>query len=269
MVTESHQELMPSTRRLMLSHPQLQIIGAAMAVLVAGPATLMFAFDAKLKLTNTHCPVMADELAVERFWTDHDGQRFFFCCARCRSRFQHDPEYYSVVLASTLLPVPDEGTTGAARQDGHAHHHERAPSMLRWFGKFHPAAVHFPVAMLIAAAMAELLRAVLGIRWLWDAGRFCAWGGAVGALVAAPLGWFSAGWSIGDDDMVLGMHRWMGTMVVLWSVLSVVMIESVRRRNTTIRRRLALLALVIGAMLVGTVGHFGGMLVFGQEYYKW
>lgn len=236
------------------------------------------------------CPVMPDEPAVERFWTEPEGRRVYFCCARCRGRFQRDPErYMAIVLATTAdaSSAPDHDQDQAHDHDHddavehahpradaivhreHDHHHDETPRFLAWLGRFHPAAAHFPVALLIAAAIAELLRRVRQVDGLDAVVRFCVWTGAIGALVAAPLGWFNAGWDPAQDDRVLGVHRWAGTATLLWSILLVVLIEVSRRRDTTGWRRSRFAALMIGAVLVGLVGHFGGMLVYGTDYYLW
>jgi mono/diheme cytochrome c family protein len=52
-------------------------------------------------------------------------------------------------------PPPDE----PAEKNGKTSFFEK---LLRWLGNFHPASVHFPIALLTAAAVAELLRRVTG-----------------------------------------------------------------------------------------------------------
>ena len=50
---------------------------------------------------------------------------------------------------------PDEEAPGAT--PAHPYPPEGVPRPLAWLGKFHPPAVNFPIAMLTAAALSELL----------------------------------------------------------------------------------------------------------------
>lgn len=279
---------------MLLSH--LFTCGLFMLVALTAAPQAIAADAASSAAMNAMCPVMPEEPAVERFWTEHEGRRVYFCCARCRGRFQRDPErYMAILLAATdqTSATPDRDHAQAHDQvhdhdpahdddvepahpradtilhDEHEHHHGSTPRFLSWLGRFHPAAAHFPVALLIAAAIAELLGRVRQVDGLDAVVRFCVWTGAIGAVVAAPLGWFNAGWDLTHDDRVLAIHRWAGTATLLWGVLLVVLIEVSRRRDTTGWRRSRFAALMIAAVLIGLVGHFGGMLVFGTDYYLW
>src|SRR5437764_5171921 len=80
---------------------------------------------------------------------------------------------------------------------------------VRWVGHFHPAMTVFPIAMLLGAALAELLLITTGKSWLDGASRWCVIVGAVGAVITAPLGWaFAAGHG---GSRLLEIHRWLGT----------------------------------------------------------
>ena len=86
-----------------------------------------------------------------------------------------------------------------------------AANLVTWLGKFHPSSVSFPIALIIAALVAELLASATG-RPLFDhAGRFCVWFGAIGAVVAVTLGWRFAGLVLANGDAVMTTHRWLGT----------------------------------------------------------
>jgi hypothetical protein len=68
-------------------------------------------------------------------------------------------------------------------QDAPHDHSAHAPSnemletafgrFLFWLGKFHPAAVHFPIAMLLGAAFAEIAAFRFNTNFLRGAARFC------------------------------------------------------------------------------------------------
>jgi uncharacterized membrane protein len=149
-------------------------------------------------------------------------------------------------------------------------HHEApegVPPLLAWIGRFHPPLVHFPIALLSAAALAELLFAATRRTFFDAAVRFCVWGGALGALSAALLGWLFGGFRIVDEDWVMTSHRWLGTATATWAALMLAMCERVYRR--AVPRRGFRLALFTGSALVGVEGFLGGSLVYGIDHYAW
>ena len=87
--------------------------------------------------------------------------------------------------------------------------------LARWLGKFHPMAVHFPIALLMAAAVAEALWLRTRHSWLTGVVRFCVVLGTLGAIGAA-LGWVNA--SFHTPSQLLTTHRWLGTIAVLWAI---------------------------------------------------
>jgi len=116
--------------------------------------------------------------------------------------------------------------------------------------------VHFPIALVIAALASEMLRKR-------QAARVCLTLGAAGAIAAAAMGW--ALWlhtsASGERETYLMLHQWAGTAMAVW-----VSVTWALHRGP---RRLYLAALVIAAAGVGLVGYWGGLLVWGVNYYQW
>jgi mono/diheme cytochrome c family protein/uncharacterized membrane protein len=141
--------------------------------------------------------------------------------------------------------------------------------LIGWLGNFHPATVHFPVALLTAAAVAELLRLVTR-RPAFDAiTRYCLWFGALTAVAAAVLGWFLGGFRVMDASWLLTAHRWLGTSTTFTAVLLLALSEGSRapeRWRTRICFRSVLLILT---GLVLATGFFGGAAVYGLDHYSW
>jgi uncharacterized membrane protein len=171
--------------------------------------------------------------------------------------------------------APATGKSGQEEQEGPDLTQEAGSSRslfeksIRWLGRFHPAAVHFPVALLVAAAVAELLRVATGQPAFDAISRYCVWFGTLAAVIAGVLGWFLAGFQLRDDSWVLTTHRWLGTSTVVCAALVLVLGEVSRRpdrRRTRICFRFALLAL---AGLVSVTGFFGGAVVYGIDHYRW
>ena len=141
--------------------------------------------------------------------------------------------------------------------------------LIRWLGKFHPPAVHFPIALLTAAAVAELLRMATGKPAFDAITRYCIWFGTLTAVIAGALGWCAGGFRLTNPSWVLMTHRWLGTSTVACAGLVLLLSEASRcpdRRRTRMSFRVALLVV---AVLVSATGHFGGAVVFGLNHYIW
>lgn len=141
------------------------------------------------------------------------------------------------------------------------------PHFVRWIGHFHPMMTAFPIALLLAAALAELLRICCGPSWLGDASRWCVIVGAIGAIITVPLGWAFA-LSHGSSEL-LEIHRWLGTAAGAGAVVILILSEVARRsdrRGALIAFRILLFAAV---PLVIATGFFGGAMVYGIHAYAW
>ncbi len=145
---------------------------------------------------------------------------------------------------------------------GHVHDHEA-----HWIGRLHPPSVHFPIGLLIAALVAEVLFMVTGQQRYAAASWFCAGGGVITAWAAAVLGWLFGGFDLAQDDWLFAGHRWLGTatavcaLVLAWTMIRTGM-SDVTAGRTSYR-----MALTLTALLVGATGFFGGALVWGLEHY--
>jgi hypothetical protein len=81
----------------------------------------------------------------------------------------------------------------------------------------------------------------------------------------ATLGWIHAANGHGAGaPQILMLHRWIGTTTAVWAVGTVVFSESDERRG--VRSLWFRAALFLGALLVAVAGHFGGMLVHGDDF---
>lgn len=138
--------------------------------------------------------------------------------------------------------------------------------LLAWLGKLHPTSVHFPIALLLCAGAAEALWSSRRAPLLAPAGRFCVWAGALGALIAAPLGWSFAAFSDTEQGWVLTTHRWLGTGLAVWAPVLVGLLERAERGGSRGAYRAALL---LAAVLVVSTGFFGGSLVYGLDHFRW
>jgi uncharacterized membrane protein len=138
-------------------------------------------------------------------------------------------------------------------------------SIFGFLGPFHLVVLHFPIALLIAAAITEFWGAVNGSRALTPAVRFCVLLGAASAVVTASLGWIHAANGHGAGaTQLLGLHRWIGTAAATWAVGTVLVSEWDERRG--VRSLWFRVWLFVGAFLIAVEGHVGGMLVHGEDF---
>ncbi len=128
-----------------------------------------------------------------------------------------------------------------------------------FLGRLHPILIHFPIGLLMAALLAELL-----LIWRPLAGfdlvvRFLTIGGAIGAVSAALLGWFAAGWRLVDRSATLMTHRWNGTAIAALSVAAAVF--ACRANRTPLRVVLAAIAIALPVQ-----GYLGAEMVYGPNH---
>jgi uncharacterized membrane protein len=158
---------------------------------------------------------------------------------------------------------PPMGVTDAGDPDSNL------PKPIAWLGKFHPPATHFPIALLVSAALADFLFMRTGNVAYRHALRFCVRVGAAAAIFAAILGWFFAGVRLVDDEWVMTVHRWAGTSVALFSVWLLYLAEQLRADEPTATPARFRMALFSAAGLVAATGFLGGALLYGLDHYAW
>jgi uncharacterized membrane protein len=134
-------------------------------------------------------------------------------------------------------------------------------------GRFHILVIHFPIALLFAAALGELWST-----WQRDpipapSVRFTVLLGAVSAVAAVILGWIHASHIYGaDPEQPVALHRWIGTTAGAVVVIGAILSEMDSRRG--VRRLPCRLMILLSAALVGMAGHFGGILVHGDGFFS-
>ena len=245
---------------------------------------------------NTMCPVTTDEEDDPAFTIEYDGQTIGFCCRKCRTRFDENPEAYlaelpmlqAASLVSQSIPSHDDGhdhgDESASEEshgydEGEAHDHATdhgqgtssgLSQLIAWIGKFHPPATHLPIGMLIGAALAEGLFMMTKRDLFKNAGTFCLVIAGFGAMGAVTLGWFNGGFAFVDDQWIQTVHRWLGTSTAMLTLLSIAMLIRASKPDAKPSARLAYRATLFAAAgMVGATGFFGGALVYGINHYAW
>jgi len=133
--------------------------------------------------------------------------------------------------------------------------------LMSWFGRMHPFAVHFPIALFPVALVAlllarrrgetvELIRALIVVA-------------GAGSAAAALLGWLNGGFTLSDSDGVLMLHRWLGTALGLIGA-AVGWWAWRRRSSVNSGAMVALLGLTVALLLVQ--GFLGASVTHGWEH---
>jgi len=130
--------------------------------------------------------------------------------------------------------------------------------------------VHFPIALLLAAALAELVGLKVRRPFFRDSARYCLILGALAGIVTATLGWMDAAFQSGDAETkhLIFIHRWLGTSTAAVAVIALVLCIRAARDPKPGRRTLYLVVLFLAAALVAITGHFGGLISYGADYYS-
>lgn len=139
-------------------------------------------------------------------------------------------------------------------------------------GQFHPALTHFPVALLLIAALAESIHWANRRSIFHIIAAFNLVVGAVASPVVAALGWALAATMGMEPELrpMLAWHRWLGTATAVWALVTVFLWWR-NRSAPAVSPYLNLyrIALWGGAVLIAITGHLGGLLVYGLDYFSW
>lgn len=169
---------------------------------------------------------------------------------------------------------PDQAHEHGSPAHDHAIDHGQPEGFgraIRYLGKFHPVVVHFPIALIITAAFAELLALVSRKNAFSEAAYFVLVVGAGGAAAAVGLGWAAGAFADYQAEIagvpVLGLHRWLGTTSGLFVLLTLGLALRARKKNSPGRIKAYRAALFTSAILVSVTGHFGSALIYGLDHF--
>ena len=132
-------------------------------------------------------------------------------------------------------------------------------------GRLHPLLVHFPIALTLCAAAAELGALTTG-RLAWQAlADVQTRAGAVCATAAAVAGWLMARTPDIDASVTLEWHRWLALVATGAAVVAAAATFGVERSAS--RLRIYRVLLFMSAACIGLAAHLGAMLVWGAHFF--
>lgn len=162
---------------------------------------------------------------------------------------------------------PEGATVGEQRVPVQADPKSLVQRVWIFQGFFHPATVHFPIALISVGALSVFLSWFLGKR-AEDFAWFCLLLGSLSSVAAATMGWsFADSQGLNDSNSTLFWHRWLGVTLAGASVLIAIIAFFARSRKSPQLSRVWKIGLLMLGALVGWVGHQGGELKYGEELY--
>jgi uncharacterized membrane protein len=132
---------------------------------------------------------------------------------------------------------------------------------LALFGRMHVIVIHFPIALLLMAALGEIWGKVRGHPAGWT--RATLIGGAMGAAVAMALGWMLVLFDGYERSATLTLHQYLGTATAIFAVGTAAVHWKFARERA---RWWTTSLIIVIAALVGVTGHLGGTLVHGNLF---
>lgn len=123
-------------------------------------------------------------------------------------------------------------------------------------GRLHPLVVHFPIACLLLAVLAEALFAFRGERWR-PATALLVLIGLAGAIAAVISGSLLAQ----EETAAIERHELLGWVTCVSAAVCAVLLRPANRWPLRI-------ALLLTALLAGLTGHLGGELVYGTGWFR-
>src|SRR5579862_7121219 len=122
-------------------------------------------------------------------------------------------------------------------------------------GRLHPLLVHFPIALILVAAVAELVALVTEFPEWRAVAAANVRAGAVCAVASAGAGWLFGLSGMVTPSPLLEWHRWLGIAGALAAVAAALATKEMDGGPG--RLRLYRVALFSAAALVAAAGHFG------------
>ena len=140
-------------------------------------------------------------------------------------------------------------------------------------GFLHPAMVHFPIALFLLGG------GFVVVGWKWPSVGFqiplaCLLLGTASAIASSAMGWsfaveqgYGENWNLLDWDREIDTHRWSGLIVtIVASVFSILALAALWNDSEKLAKTWKA-GLLICAAMVGAVGHQGGELNYGEDFY--
>jgi uncharacterized membrane protein len=132
---------------------------------------------------------------------------------------------------------------------------------LALLGRMHVIIIHFPIALLLMAALGEVWGRVRGRPAGWTTATLVC--GAMGAALSMALGWMLVIFDGYDASTTLSLHQYLGTATAIFAIVAAAAHWRFARENA---RWWTTFLIIFTAAMVGITGHLGGTLVHGNLF---
>ena len=135
----------------------------------------------------------------------------------------------------------------------------------KFLGRLHPMVVHFPLGLILFAAILELFTIGRFNSKLRPGIKICLITGVVTALISAAFGWLLAS---GDEyaGNTLNIHQWSGIATATLGTIVLLMLFRLRKQQHPASVGIYRTLLFVTAAGISVTGHFGASLTHGDEY---
>ena len=134
----------------------------------------------------------------------------------------------------------------------------------RFLGKLHPLAVHFPVALILMAAIMELFTINQKHSRLRQGIQILLISGMISSMLAAIFGYLIS--RDAEYGKFLNLHQILGTVTAFLSIIVWILHQKVSTENKPKQTITYRAVLFITAITVSFAGHFGASLTHGSDY---
>lgn len=156
-------------------------------------------------------------------------------------------------------PTGDGGSMGMMM-----HHNEKPKTfggrLVAWLGAWHPAIIHFPIALTLTVAFLELAAAFRRNPSYSANNKILLALATLGAFAAALAGWADMGMPVPDNSWTQTTHRWLGTTIPFLLLL----LWSLKKPTATSKPYSALLAVMVIVILLQAF--LGGEITHGANH---
>ena len=149
-----------------------------------------------------------------------------------------------------------------------AHTIDSPSGVIDLIGRFHPMLVHFPVALILTAGIAEILYVAKKDRYFGTAAAFLITAGSWMAMPTFLLGLAAATGETFEPglDRAFAVHRIVGITTPMLAFMAAGLGQSARRSGQVWEQIVYRVFLFLAAVSVAVAGIYGGRLVYGLDY---
>lgn len=173
-------------------------------------------------------------------------------------------EVAAVETAAPVIDAAQEPAAPAVPEESEEEELSRRDRLLYFLGRFHPMVLHFPIGLLAALVLLEIV--TLGAKGSSNGAKWLLLVlGAGSAVVAAVFGLFLS-WSSSYDEDLVFWHQWTGIAVAAFAVSALgfrIAFAGTKEKPYNWGYRASLL---LSAFVLIPAGHYGAGLTHGTTY---